>query len=455
MAAIMGAINGTVSLPIDDDYDELRRRIWLATDAAYKKALENLSSKKAALAAKGKSEESVPSFSKEPARQETEILPPVDVKLADAEHLVRAASAVFLKLPMVETSEAQFEVLNSTEHFLNSEGTSYVRQVPDLYFRSSASMQNATGETFTDNCQHFGHTRSDLPTEAALVDESQAVVDRLSARRKGKVARRYSGPVLFEGDAAAELIAHHFANLLASHPAGSGGGSAIAVLLSGPTASLINKVGSRVMPDFLTVTDNPTLTTFEGHPLFGNYKFDAEGVPPHETVLIKDGVLKTLLTSRTPVRGMLTSTGNQREHGVAPGNLFIDASKTSTHDELLKQLTDLITARGLEYGYILRRLNNNQAIEAIRVYPDGHQDTVRDARIAEINANSFKDILAVSKDRTVYTDRLQGGGLAGIGSGADLITYVVPDLLFEDITVEHVTNETPKLPDISSPLPPL
>lgn len=130
----------------------------------------------------------------------------------------------------------------------------------------------------------------------------------------------------------------------------------------------------------------------------------------------------------------------------------MDASKTATHEELRKQLVDLVTARGLEYGYILRRLSGNQAIEAIRVYPDGHQETVRDARIAEITANSFKDILAVSKERTVYTERAQAVVLAGLGSGADLVTYVVPDLLFEDMTVEHIPNETPKLPDISSPL---
>lgn len=320
LAVLLESLGGVAILPVDDNYDELRRRIWLATDAAYKKAVENLSGKKAALASKGRGE-SIPDFSKEPARQETEMWPPVEVKLADAEHLVRATSAVFVKLPMVQNSEARFEVMNSTEHFLNSEGTSYVRQVPDVYFHASATMQNSTGEMFSDSCQEYGHARVNLPAEAALVQESQAVVDRLSARRKGKTAKRYNGPVLFEGDAAAELVAHHFANLLSSHPGASGEGanSALAALLTGPTASLLNKVGSRVLPDFLSVTDNPTITALDAHVLFGNYKFDEEGVPSQGTVLVKDGMLKTLLTSRTPVRGMLVSTGNMREHGVGPG----------------------------------------------------------------------------------------------------------------------------------------
>src|SRR3981189_3580160 len=36
---------GFMQLPLDDNYNELRRQIWLATDGAYKKALEDLSGK--------------------------------------------------------------------------------------------------------------------------------------------------------------------------------------------------------------------------------------------------------------------------------------------------------------------------------------------------------------------------------------------------------------------------
>jgi hypothetical protein len=88
------------------------------------------------------------------------------------------------------------------------------------------------------------------------------------------------------------------------------------------------------------------------------------------------------------------------------------------------------------------------------VYPDGHEEAVRDSRVAEITISSFKDILAVSKDRTLYTQRGQTASLLGVSLslGGDLISYVVPDMLFEDMTVEHVPNDTPKLPDIPSPL---
>ena len=454
---LLGSLGGGPNnLPVDDNYDELRRKIWLATDTAYKKALEDLSAKKAAQQNRNR-EESIPDFSKEPARQESEILPPIDEKLTDAEHLVRTASAVFRNLSLVQTSEAEFEVDNTTEHFLNSEGTTYIRQIPNVVFRASATLQNTTGEIFSDEYSVYGRSLSDLPSDATIVQNSNAVVVRLTARRKGKAAKRYNGPVLLEGDAAAELFAHHFANLLAAHARAGGGDGGLLSLLTGSTAdagsasSLLNKVGSRILPDFLTVVDNPQLAQAEGHPLFGNYKFDEEGVPSQETVLIKDGYLKTLLTSRVHARGMSHSTGNMRERGVLPGNLFIEASKTSSREDLQKQMLDLVKARDLEYGIIIRRLLGNTALEAIRVYPDGHEESVRDSRVAEITVNSFKDILAVSKDSTVYTQRGQGTSLLGLALGGDLISYIVPDMLFEDMTVEHVPNDTPKLPAIPSP----
>jgi predicted Zn-dependent protease len=151
---------------------------------------------------------------------------------------------------------------------------------------------------------------------------------------------------------------------------------------------------------------------------------------------------------------MLQSTGNMRELGVLPGNLFVNASKSSSHEELRKQLIDLVTSRGLEYGMILRRFSGTTAIEAARVYPDGHEESVRDARISDVSPSSFKDILAVSKDRTVYTTHASATSLVGLSSlaNADLITYIVPDLLFEDMTVEHTSGDTPKPPAIPSPL---
>lgn len=453
MIELLGTLGGNV-LPLDNNYDELRRKLWLATDAAYKKAVEDLSAKKAAEQNRNHTE-AVATFSRETPQQESEILPSIDARLADAERLVRDTSAVFRKLPSVETATAKFEVDNNTERFLNSEGTTYFRQVPEIYFHVSASLQDKTGDNFIDTYSTHARSLSALPSEATLMASAREVSDRLTARMNAKSSKRYNGPVLVEGMAADELFARYFAVNLLTHHSTSAAGSLMALLSgnesgdTGSTANLLNKVGSRVLPDFITVVDNPRLTQLGGQPLFGNYKFDEEGVPSQETTLVKDGILKTLLTSRTPVRGIHQSTGNMREAGVQPGNLFVTASASSTREDLRKQLIDLIKTRGLDYGIIVRQLSGAVAIEAVRIYLDGHEEALRNAKVAEVSPASFKEIIAVSKDRTLFSEHVQGVGLY---TDADLVSYIVPDMLFEDMTIERKSDNTPKPPVISGPM---
>ncbi|MCY4128442.1 MAG: hypothetical protein OXG15_04275, partial [Gammaproteobacteria bacterium] len=44
-----GLMGGGGSFPLTDSYDELRRVIWMSTDAAYKEAVSSLAAKKTAL----------------------------------------------------------------------------------------------------------------------------------------------------------------------------------------------------------------------------------------------------------------------------------------------------------------------------------------------------------------------------------------------------------------------
>ena len=42
--------------------------------------------------------------------------------------------------------------------------------------------------------------------------------------------------------------------------------------------SLTDRVGGRVLPDSVTLIDNPTIETFNGQPLMGKYAIDEDGV---------------------------------------------------------------------------------------------------------------------------------------------------------------------------------
>ena len=89
-----GGFRGAALLPLEDNYRELRRHLWLATDSAYKKALEDLSRKRAALENKTSTED-VPDFSQEKPATITEAQAPTKIEIAQMESLARSLSAVF------------------------------------------------------------------------------------------------------------------------------------------------------------------------------------------------------------------------------------------------------------------------------------------------------------------------------------------------------------------------
>src|SRR5688572_22924366 len=60
-----GLSGETVIAPLDDDYDAMRREIWLTTDAAYKRAITMFARKKAAFQNRTASDP-IPDFSQEP-----------------------------------------------------------------------------------------------------------------------------------------------------------------------------------------------------------------------------------------------------------------------------------------------------------------------------------------------------------------------------------------------------
>jgi len=436
--------SGSNALPLDDNYDELRRKIWIATDSAYKQALQDLSAKKAGDAGKDLSKRT-PDFSQEPAHVESETLPLVVADQANAEHLVRVSSAVLSKEPSIRDTTAVFEIDNVIEHLVNSEGTSYVRQMPEIYLHLTATLHGKNDESYNDVYSAHARTLSDLPSEAEILASARQLGERLTAREKAKPFKRYSGPVLVEGKAADEIFAHNFANNFPVRPRSG------------------LKLNTSVLPEFLSVVDNPLVTSSDGQPLFGGYKFDEEGVPAQETLLVDAGIEKTLLNSRQPARNMPHSTGNMRLGGVLPSNVIVNSTKSYSNAELRAQMMDVVKTRGLEFGLIVRRLSGSSAIEAVRLYPDGHEEAVRDARIVSVPFKSLRTIMAVSKARTVYSEYTkepeenpaQGflvllglSGLAG-STRADMVSYVVPDLLFSNLEVDHsaeVSSEKPPVP---------
>jgi hypothetical protein len=447
-------------LPLEDDYKEVRRQIWLATDNVYKKAVEDLAKKRAMLQNQKRADDTA-DFSKETPLTTRDERPAMKIDQAGLEAEARRLSALFRQMPAIATSDITFNGANTYTRYVNSEGTSYIRRLPSLTFNVDASTQAPDGASVDDFVWYYAHSAADLPSEEKLAGRIRKLGADLAALRDAPTLQSYNGPVLAEGDAAAQLIRLVFSpNLIGSRAVESDlttmGNGARVVGMPGRATSenpFLDRVGSRVMPAFMSLTDNPLISEYQGYALAGASKVDEDGVLSQEVKLVENGYLRSLLTTRDPVRGFERSTGSRHAGGTTPSNLIVTTTSAVSSADLRAQFISLINQRHLPFGIVVRRLRNpNNAEFCYKLFPDGHEELVRDMQFVGLNASSFKDILAASKELNVLTvlyrpqQNNQFPTMTVAEENFRPVTVVAPSLLFEDLTMRKIHAVLPNPP---------
>lgn len=465
--------------PLDNNYMVLRRYLWLATDSAYKSAVEALSRKEAALRNLSVTEQ-VNDFAH---------VPPVHVrkpfgKLTIDEKAwtdrVRTLSAIFTQYPDLRTSSVDLDAGDGGYYLVNSEGTEI--KVPDglTYIRARASAQAADGMTVRDSAMFHAREASGLPDEAEMSRAAKTLAENVVALSRAPKGEDYSGPILFEGVAGAQILAEVLGrNLwLPRRPVMEPGRAAG---FSG--SELEGRIGARVLPDSFDVTDDPTQKEWHGRPLFGSYEVDREGVEPKPVHVIEKGLLKGYLLTREPVRGFEGSNGRARMPGnygssaAGISNLIVTSSMTVPVSELKQKMLEMIAARSKPYGIIVKKMDypSSASVEearrlisgaqsggsrpislpllVYRVYPDGREELVRGLRFAGLNTRSFKDVVAAGDDAAAF-DFLDNQAPFALMGGAGYVsnaTVVAPSLLIDDLELHPLEDELPKLPVVPAP----
>ena len=448
----------SLSLPLEDDYGEIRRQLWLATDLAYKQAQKVLASKRAAH--QNRTREEMPDFA---AAVPTRTFDEADASTwtpEAAESLTRDLSALFKEFAAIHQSRVHTEVSNRRSYYLSSEDTAYIHARPSVRLRAWASTQASDGTVLEDSVQF--HARSDpLPDRETLAQRVVAMADTLSARREAEPLDRYSGPVLFEGQAAAELFAEVFAPRLLAVRVPSASDSNFERTAARARNPFADKLGARVLPRFLDVRDDPTINRYGEGQLHGGYRVDDEGVPSARTILVERGRLKTLLASRNPAEGIPSSTGNRRGIAPSPSNLIVGTDRGLSESELRDEFLALVRERGNDFGIVVRRLDGrSEVVGAAKLYPDGREVPIRKAELSGVSESTFKDIVAVSDTPTVHTLRFPNSRTsilrrtsAVFGSPRYDMTgsVVIPDLLFEEVSLRKPLGNRPLPPVAAHP----
>ena len=456
----MQVYNGMMVLPVEDDYKEVRRQIWLATDSVYKKAVEDISKKRAALQNRTRTDES-DDFSKEEPVTTSHELPPVKVDLPKWENEARVLSALFRTMPAIHTSSVRFNASNSYSRYLTSEGTSYTRREPTVSFNASADTQAADGAMLDDFLWFHGRSLAELPSQDELAARLQELGKRLTDLRDAPDLASYSGPVLAEGDAAPQMFRLMFLHDLIGTKQTINGMQGMNVNNTNQAENpFLDRVGAHVLPESLSVTDNPTIAEYQGHNLAGQSKMDEDGMLSREVHLIENGMLKTLLMSRDPVRGFDHTTGSRHAGQAAPSNVIVTSSAGLSAADLHAKFIDLIKQRNRPFGIVVRRLRTaNNVVLAYKVFPDSHEELVRGLQFVGMNPAAFKEIVAASKEPNFlavqYRPPQTGPGMMMMSfeseENATPVSLVVPSLLFEDATMRKLRVASPNPPVAGHP----
>ena len=434
---------GDVGLaPLDNDELSIRHQLWLATDRAYKAASQALTAKQAALK-QFTVEQPVDDFAKAEPVHSIGPLAKLPDDITQWVKMLQAASALYKNDPDIEDCSASLHFQLATRYFVNSEGTE-TRSSQTLYrMNASANTQAADGMRLErSNGPTVGDWKT-LPTQQEFLDRTTRLVASLKSLRDAPVAdEEYHGPVLFAADPAtgvfATLVGDNILGLKPSlgQPARTRGGFA-------------NNYKSRVLPEFLSVEDDPTIGVFEGKPLLGHYDVDDEGVKAQKVVVIKDGKLENFLVSRTPIRDFPSSNGHGRARipanspGPSLGNLIVRSSQPVSTDEMKKKLIDMLKDRGLAYGYLVEALGPGRTPRMLyRVYAkDGREELVRGASFGDLDTRSMRTgIVAAGSDYNVENSEL-----------AIPHSVVAPSILFDELEVKRANANKDKLPEYPAP----
>lgn len=486
-----GFSNKLIPLTLENDYGVIRHTLWLATDDLYKTVLQRLAQKKAYLDNQNK-KSSVPDFSKEPPHQFLDKKAKCTLDKKKWQETLKEVSAVFKKYPSIIHSSVQLGERVTHNYFINSEGSRILRSTKVIGVVIRAVTQTGDGMKLKHFLPFYASSDSQLPKTQDLISASHRLASQLAHLAQApSAAEDYTGPVLLQKQAAAELIlqvlAPHFSG---ERPPLSSFAQISQLVFS---SKLTRRLNRRVLPKFISVVDDPSRSIFQGRHLFGHYQYDAQGIPAQVVPLVTDGFLRKQLMSRRPSAAFTHSTGHYRSNtfgsrAVVISNLFVTSKRGLEESALKSELRRMCREEEISYGLLVKAVdipnisginyNDDSYYHSVkisdggilgkplllyRVYAnDGREELIRGLTFDEFSVRYLKDITAVGKSYYVHHRLIHPGngmmdnpgyGMSSQRSASSGIkcSIIVPDILVREMDFKKMDESGKKPPYLKHP----
>jgi len=493
-----GFIGPQGSVGIDRDYDSLRQDLWIATDQAFKEAVDTYSRKKGYLNSLARQSD-IDDFSKAEVVKSVEPLETPDWTNRNWEQEARDTSATMRAFSQIQESRVTYYLVYATEYLLTSEGTEIRQNRRFAAIEAGMSAAADDGVPVNHHYATYSVRPSQLPSVDAVRKSLNVTCTELMTLRAAPASQDYNGPVLFEARAAAPLLAQVLSPAINGARPPISFSPVLEQMLTGlgGKSDWVGRIGARVLPASVTVVDDPSAKEFKGTPLIGGFGVDDEGVRAEKVSLVENGTMKAELMSRRPGPDFQESNGHGRTaflNDAKPtmSNLIFSSTETMSPADLKKKFLDECRAEKKsernQYCLIVREMDNpalsllhqedfqellasfgggagtgdRLPLVVYRVYPDsGREELIRGARIIGLNTRALRNIAGIGNDSFVYNymqsqvNGFSGTALGAFGSAQSGLpaSLVAPSLLFEELEVRGERAEAKRLP--LSPPPPM
>ena len=436
-----------------DDVDALRTTLWYQTDKAYRSALTRFTRVKSAVQAAVDSGIFPGDFSRAPVSRYEEETLALEADLESWSSKIRMYTQPFVESELIETNAAVVMGDIETRWIVNSEGTRVKVSKPFYRLRIEATSKADDGMVLL-NSRTFDATSPDgLFDDEKILNAVQTMIAELAALQSAPLIDPYTGPAMLSARASAVFFHEVLGNRLLGHRQRT----------VDDNLSLREYVDKRILPPMFSVYYDPAVQSYRGVELLGSYKYDNQGVRGRRVNVIRNGVLRGFLMSRTPIFGFPYTNGHGRKnfgHSVQSrqSNLFVDVSNPRTTEELERMLLDRINEQGESFGlyfedvaggFNLSESNmpnafNISPVLVYKVYPDGTRELVRGVDLIGTPLTFFSRIEAGASDYEVWNQISVGE------SGLVPVSSIAPSILISQVEVQK-NESTRTIPRILPP----
>lgn len=441
----------TILLPKDlqNGLDALKEIMKEEVNNRYKYALISLDRAKASKGVQVENADKSPDFTKakaekyfEPALKDDKIA--LDTKLWQAK--LNKYSALLAQNKDIIGANSTLTYKIWRKYFVSTEGAEIAENRIYILLSIRGTTMADDGMELPLHNSYFAYSLDELPSEELIIKELKEMSAKLSELKVAPLVQPYTGPALLSGSASGVFFHEIFGHRIEGQKMKSD--------RDGQTFK--NMVGEGVLPASISVYMDPTMKKYHGNALNGYYIFDDQGVRGERVEIVKSGILKDFLMTRTGLDGFPKSNGHARaEFELDPtsrqSNLIVETNAYKTDAELRKLLIEEAKKQDKEYGFFFKSVTggftqtgrtgansfNVTPLEVYKIYVDGRKDElVRGVDMIGTPLSMFSNIVHAGGEFEIFT------GTCGASSGNVPVTAISPTILVNKVELQKKAKPT-------------